>query len=96
MPHIVLTPEQAQVVHSASGPVEIRANAGAVLARILPPHEAAIVEEAKRRLASSGPWYSGADVLARLKRLDEIAQGQELTPERVRDLLDRMRAGEAI
>jgi hypothetical protein len=58
--------------------------------------EKAIVEEARRRLAAGGPRYPAAEVEARLRKLNEIAQREELDENRVKDLLRRMRAGEEV
>ena len=96
MSHIVLTPEQARVVREACGMIEVRDEAGQVLARILSPAEAAIVAEAKRRLAAGGPRYPMADVRARLHKLEAISQREPLDRARVKELLDRMRAGEDV
>lgn len=93
---IVLNASQAQILRGAAGPVEIRDEQGAVLARVLPPAEEALVAEARRRLAAKGPHYSGAEVRARLLRLEEISKEEELDETRVKELLRRMRAGEKI
>jgi hypothetical protein len=58
--------------------------------------ELAFVEEARRRLATPGPRYTSAEVQARLQKLNEIAQREELDENRVRELLRRMRAGEVV
>ncbi len=60
------------------------------------PTEAAIIEEARRRLATPGPRYTSAEVEARLQKLNEIAQREELDVNRVRELLRKMRAGEEV
>ena len=60
------------------------------------PTEAAIIEEARRRLATPGPRYTSAEVEARLQKLNEIAQCEELDANRVRELLRKMRAGEEV
>ncbi len=92
---IVLTAAQVQVLREAVGPVEVRDEHGLDLGRIL-PSEAAIVAEAKRRLAAGGPRSSSADVGARLKKLQEISEREQLDEARVKDLLRRMRAGEEV
>ncbi len=75
--------------------IEVRDEAGQVLARILSPAEA-IVAEAKRRLAAGGPRYPMADVRARLHKLEAISQREPLDRARVKELLDRMCAGEDV
>jgi hypothetical protein len=96
MSYIVLTMEQEQVVHQATEAIEVRDTGGRVLARILPAWETAIVEEARRRLATPGPRYTSAEVQGRLQKLNEIAQREELDENRVRELLRKMRAGEEV
>ena len=58
--------------------------------------EAAIIEEARRRLATPGPRYTSAEVQTRLQKLNEIAQREELDVSPVRELLRKMRAGEEV
>ncbi len=96
MPHLVLSEEQVQVLREASDLVEVRDGQGQVLARLVPPAEAALVAEAKRRLAAGGPRYSSAEVRARLQRLEELSAEQELDAAQARELLRRMRAGEQV
>ncbi len=52
--------------------------------------------EAKRRLAAGGPRYPMADVRARLQKLEALGQRQPLDSARVKELLERMRAGEDV
>ena len=68
MPEIVLTEEQAHVLAGATSAVVIRNPSGAAVG-ILDPQEAAIIAEARRRLAVPGPRYSGAQVRAMLDAL---------------------------
>jgi hypothetical protein len=96
MPHIVLGAEQAQVVREASSPVELRDESGRVLARIPPLADAAILAEARQRLAAGGPRYPAAEVEARFAKLEEISRRDDLDGAKVKDLLRRMRAGEAV
>jgi len=96
MSFIVLNGSQADVLREASGPVEIRDEQGAVLARVLPPSEETLVSEARRRLAANGPRYPAAEVQARLLRLEEISREEQLDDSKVKELLRRMRAGEKV
>jgi len=93
---IVLNASQAQVLRGARGPVEIRDEQGAVLARVLPPTEEAQIAEARRRLVANGPRYSSAEVRARLLRLEEISRVEELDEIKVKELLRRLRAGDTV
>lgn len=84
------------ILEQAVKPVEVRDEQGRILGRIPPLSEAAIIAEAKRRRAEGGPRYPAADVEARLRKLQEISQREELDAVKVKDLLRRMRAGEEV
>jgi hypothetical protein len=77
MTEIILTGDQMHQLASATDDVVIADSQGNVIVR-LPPKisekEAEIIEEAKRRLASDQPRIPSAEVLARLKRLNEQAK----------------------
>lgn len=96
MSHIVLTPDQLRVVAAAKGPIEVRDDHGKVLARILSELDAQALAEYREWKANPGPTYPMSDVLARLKRLEKIAESENLTEARVHELLDKMRAGEPV
>ena len=69
MTEIILTNDQSQLLANATDGVVFCDVAGNVVARVPPvctKEEAAILAEAKRRLASDQPRHSSADVLARL------------------------------
>ena len=73
MTEIILTSDQSQKFANATDGVVFFDVAGHVVARVPPvctEEEAAIVAEAKRRLASDQPRRSSADVLARLGSRD--------------------------
>jgi hypothetical protein len=70
MPHIVLSEEQAKVVASALQPVQVRDAKGTVLGVIPSIWTEEDIAEAKRRLASNGPWYTTEQVLAHLRSLE--------------------------
>jgi hypothetical protein len=91
---IILTEAQARAFREAAGPVEMRDEQGEVLARVLPPAEAALVAEAKRRLAAGGARHSAAEVESRFQQLAEVGQREALDQARVHELLRQMRAGE--
>ncbi len=77
MTEIILTGDQMHQLASATDDVVIADGQGNVIVR-LPPKisekEAAIIEEAKRRLGSDQPRIPSSEVLARLKRLNEQAK----------------------
>jgi hypothetical protein len=70
MPHIVLSEEQAKVVASALQPIQVRDAKGTVLGVIPSIWTEEDIAEAKRRLASNGPWYTTEQVLAHLRSLE--------------------------
>jgi hypothetical protein len=71
MQELVLTEEQALVVSRARGPVTVRDPQGRVLGRLDPELTPERIAELKRLAASRGPWYTGAQVQARLRALQE-------------------------
>jgi hypothetical protein len=71
MTEIILTQDQSQQIARATDGVVFCNPSGQVIVRVPPVYtaeEAAIVAEAKRRLASDQPRRASVDVLARLGR----------------------------
>jgi hypothetical protein len=96
MPHIVLSEEQARVVAGASEVIELRDEQGKVLARIAPPALAAEIAEAKQRLASGQRRWPSAQVQALLAALTEIRARGGIDEARMREVMERFRAGESL
>ncbi len=72
MKHIVLNDEQMKVLAEAQRHVEVRDSDGHLVGYLqFIRFTQAEIEEAKRRLASPGPWYTGAQVQARLQALEQ-------------------------
>ena len=71
MVELILTEEQVKILAQAQGPVTVRDGKGVVLGRLEPTYTAEMIAELKRRAASPGPWYTGAQVQARLQALQE-------------------------
>jgi hypothetical protein len=71
MTQIVLTPDQVELYHQAREPVQVCDTEGNVLGTLPPDCSAEFIQEQKRRAASPGPWYSGDDVQAMFRMLDE-------------------------
>ena len=71
MTRIVLSDDQAQTVQAATDAVEIRDRRGNLLGYVAPPPGDAEIAEAKRRLASDGPWYTTGQVTDHLKSLEQ-------------------------
>jgi hypothetical protein len=77
MTEIILTGDQMHQLASATDDVVFADGQGNVIVRFahkISDEEAAIVAEARRRLASDQPLIPSSEVLARLKRLNEQAQ----------------------
>lgn len=71
MPHIVLSDDQARVVATSLHPVQVRDAKGNLLGTIPPIWTEEDIAEAKRALASNGPWYTTEQVLAHLRSLEQ-------------------------
>ncbi len=69
MPEIILTEEQARVVAQSVDGVTVRDPKGNVLGHIEPRLTPELIAELKRRAASPGPFFTGAQVQARLQAL---------------------------
>jgi len=93
MTRLFLTPEQAQLLAAAAEPVQICDPQGKVVATVQPPPSAEEIAEVRRRASSPGPWYTGAQVQARLRALqEEWDQTGGFDREHMRELLDRLNA----
>jgi hypothetical protein len=71
MRQIVLSDDQARAVQAAAGPVEVRDRHGNLLGYVSPSPSDAEIAEARRRLASDGPWYTTGQVMDHLKSLEQ-------------------------
>ena len=60
-----------QIVSQAVGPVVVRDPDGKEWGRLEPRPTGEEIAELKRRAASPGPWYTGAQVQGRLQALQE-------------------------
>jgi hypothetical protein len=86
MAHIVLTEEQAQIVSQARQDVEVRDPEGRPVAffRPLPPEEARLVAEARRRLQKAGAGVASARVMDMMAQLQQLHEKAEATPEAIK------------
>ena len=66
MSQIILNGDQVRTLEAATNTVEIRDIDGRLLGYVSPVPTAAVIAEAKRRAASSGPWRTSEEVMARL------------------------------
>jgi uncharacterized protein YmfQ (DUF2313 family) len=71
MPELILTEEQAKIVTQANSTVVVRDVNRRLLGYIEPELTPEMIAELKRRVASPGPWYTGEQVQARLRALQE-------------------------
>jgi len=62
MTHIVVSDDQAQIIHGATGSIEIRDGRGNCLGYVAHGFEAEDVAIAKERLASEQPRYTTSEV----------------------------------
>lgn len=71
MKQLVLNEEQVKVLTEARRQVELRDNDGGLIGYLhFSLFTRAEIEEAKRRAASPGPWYTGEQVQSRLQALE--------------------------
>ena len=93
MSELILTAEQALVVRQAKDKtIKVRDPAGKLVAEITPEWHQEFIGELKRRAASRGPWFTGAQVQAHLKALDEEwARTGGFDQAYMRAFLDRLR-----
>ena len=68
---IVLNDEQAKAVGEAVGAVELRDPQGRLVGYVSRSPTIEEIAEAKRRLASSGPWFTTEQVLNHLQSLGQ-------------------------
>ena len=73
MTQIILSDDQLRAIRQASGTVEIRDQNGILVGYVAPPAIATEDEiaEARRRLKSNGPWHTTAEVLGRVRALEQ-------------------------
>jgi uncharacterized protein YmfQ (DUF2313 family) len=71
MHEVILTEEQAKIVSQAFGPVQVKGPQGNFLGHIEPDLTPELIAELKRRAASPGPFFTGAQVQAHLRALQE-------------------------
>jgi uncharacterized protein YmfQ (DUF2313 family) len=71
MPEITLTEEQARIITQADGSVLVRDAAGKVLGWFELAWTPELIAQLKREAASPGPFFTGEQVQARLRALQE-------------------------
>ena len=71
MTQIVLNDDQLKAVLAAKDAVALRDTEGNLIGYISPPPSQEEIAEAKRRLYSSGPWFSTKEVLEHLDSLEQ-------------------------
>ncbi|MEX2092514.1 MAG: hypothetical protein WD971_07540 [Pirellulales bacterium] len=68
---IVLNDEQAKTVEEATGAIELRDPQGRLVGYVSRSPSSQEIADAKRRLASAGPWYTTQQVLSHLQSLEQ-------------------------
>lgn len=98
MEHIILTPEQLQLVRQSSGAIEARDHEGRTIGHLTPlsPADLDALDRYRRNKDMPRQGVPSAEVQAHLKRLAEIEQSEGLDEPKMLDLLRRMRAGEKV
>ena len=93
MTQIVLTPAQITLYNQAKEPVQVCDTQGRVLGTLPPAYSAEFIAEQKRRAASTGPWYSGDEVQAMFRFLEDAeAKEGKIGEKRLNELLDSFAA----
>jgi hypothetical protein len=97
MQQITLTPEQSSIVRGATSTVEVLDENGLKVAHltVLSPEDLEAIERFRKTRGKNGQGVPGAQVHARLKRLEEIRQIEGMDEAKMLDLLRRMRTGES-
>lgn len=98
MPYIILTQEQAQSLAGVKGPVDVRDPQGRPVAslRILDADDLEAIERHRRNRGKPKSLIPSARVQAFLRKLHEIAERNGIDEATVKDLLQRIRAGEPL
>lgn len=95
MSKIVLTNDQLQVLHQATGPVPICHPEGTVVGTVDPDLTPEFIAEMKRRAASDGPWYTSEQVSGHLQSLQEAWDREGgFDKARMHELLAQIRAAD--
>lgn len=68
---IVLNDDQAKAVDEAAGAIELRDPQGRLVGYVSRSPSTREIAEARRRLASAGPWYTTEQVLNHLQSLEQ-------------------------
>jgi hypothetical protein len=93
MTKIVLTPEQANLYHQATEPVQVCDVQGIVLGTLPPDYSAEFIAELKRRARMPGRTFTGEQVRRHLQALDEAWQRDgPFDLKRAMELLEQFRA----
>ena len=93
MTMIILTPEQVSLYHQAKEPVQVCDAQGKVLGTLPPDFSAEFIAELKRRAASPGPWYSGEEIQAMFRFLEDVEEKEgKIDEKRLDELLEKFEA----
>ncbi len=99
MQRIVLTDEQSRILENAKDKVEVYDSRGRLVSFLRwndPRHAEAMAWHLHRLEGPKEPGVPSDRVQAFLRRLEEIEHTEGITPEKVREVLQRVKSGEAI
>jgi|ERR1700722_10355360 hypothetical protein len=98
MPHIMLTDEQMQVVSQTTDSIEVRDPQGRILSflKLFAPGELEAIVRHRLRRGSTEPGIPSARVQAMLQKAHEIDDREGMTPEKMAELLRKVRKGDAL
>ena len=99
MPHIVLTEEQSRVLAESKDSLEVYDSTGQLVSFLKwfePMDAEAVARHLRQRGLPKEPGIPSERVQALLRRLEEVERVEGITPEQVRELVRRVKAGEAI
>ena len=89
MTQIILTPDQVNLYNQAKEPVQVCDAHGKVLGTLPPDFSAEFIAEMKRR-AATGPWFSGDEIQAMFRFLEDAwAKEGGFDEKRMHQLLDQ-------
>src|SRR5437660_3304001 len=71
MTQLTLTAQQTELLAESALPLQVVDARGKVAGRLVPALSPEQIAEFKRRAASPGPWFTGAQVQARLRALEQ-------------------------
>ena len=95
MTQIILTPDQVQLYHQATAPVQVCDTQGKILGTLPPDYSAEFIAELKRRARAPGRRYSSEQVTQYLKKLAEVREREgPFDAQRAKQILKELHGGD--